>query len=90
MFYYFQLYDHFHEKFHQEIDAFGADKMKHELEILKHANEEIQNQCVAKQVSNEELNPEDRLHGHGVLGYTINTEKCTEPKEIHFKSIESC
>ena len=87
----FQLYDHFNEKFQQEIDAFGADKMKHELEILKHANEEIQNQCVAKQVSNEELNPEDRLHGHGVLGYTINTENkdCVfmAMKEIKFLNI---
>jgi len=87
----YMLYDHFNEKFQQEIDAFGADKMKHELEILKHANEEIQNQCVAKQVSNEELNPEDRLHGHGVLGYTINTENkdCVfmAMKEIKFLNI---
>jgi len=87
----YMLYDYFNEKFQQEIDAFGADKMKHELEILKHSNEEVQSQCVAKQVSNEELNPEDRLHGHGVLGYTINTENkdCVfmAMKEIKFLNI---
>ena len=65
--------------------------MDHELEILRHSNQEIQNECVAKQVSNEELNPEDRLHGHGVLGYKINNENkdCVfmAMKEIKFLNI---
>merc|ERR1712223_496160 len=87
----YMLYDHFKEKFEDEILAFGSEKMKHELEILRHSNQEIQNQCVAKQVSNEELNPEDRLHGHGVLGYKINNENkdCVfmAMKEIKFLNI---
>jgi len=87
----YMLYDHFKEKFQDEIIAFGSDKMDHELEILRHSNQEIQNECVAKQVSNEELNPEDRLHGHGVLGYKINNENkdCVfmAMKEIKFLNI---
>ena len=65
--------------------------MNHELEILRHSNEEIQKKCVAKQVSNEELSPEDRLHGHGVLGYKLNSENkdCVfmAMKEIKFLNI---
>ena len=65
--------------------------MEHELEILRHSNQEIQNQCMVKQVSNEELKPEDRLHGHGVLGYTINSENkdCVfmAMKEVKFLNI---
>jgi len=73
----YMLYDHFKEKFDQEIIAFGSDKMEHELEILRH--------------SNQELKPEDRLHGHGVLGYTINSENkdCVfmAMKEVKFLNI---
>ena len=43
------------------------------------------------QVSNQELAPEDRLHGHGVLGYKMNTEntECTYMgmKEVKFLDI---
>jgi hypothetical protein len=70
----YQLYEHFKIKFQLELDNFGRDEMKHELEILAHATSEVQNRCVIAQVSNEELPPAQRLHGHGVLGYKINTD----------------
>ena len=65
--------------------------LQHELEILNHANQIVHDRCVVAQVSNQELAPEDRLHGHGVLGYKMNTEntECTYMgmKEVKFLDI---
>ena len=53
--------------------------MQYELEILYRTNEAVRNQCVIAQVANLELALEDRLYGHDVLGYQLNTEnlECT-------------
>ena len=65
------LYNHFLAKFELELENFGADKLNHELEILNHANKEIEKRCVIAQVDNKDLSPEDRLYGQGVLGYKM-------------------
>lgn len=88
----YKLYNHFQDKFQQEIENYGGQlKLKHELEILKHANQEVEQDCVIKQVDNTELAPEDRLHGHGVMSYQINQEKNTcsfmAMKEVKFLNI---
>lgn len=85
----YQLYDHFLAKFNNEIESF--DGLNHEMEILGHANHEVQDHCVVAQVSNEELDPQDRLSGHGVLGFKINSEdtECSYMgmKEVKFLEI---
>ena len=85
------IYDHFRKKFQEHVENFGLDKMEHELEILRHANSEMAKQCEIKQVSNEELNPDDKLYGSGVLGYKMNTDnkECVfmGMKEVKFLNI---
>ena len=53
--------------------------LQNELEILHRTNQIVHNQCVIAQVANLELALEDRLYGHDVLGYQLNTEnlECT-------------
>ena len=65
--------------------------LQHELEILNHANQVINNRCGIEQVNNKDLPPENRLFGHGVLGYKMNTDdtECTYMgmKEVKFLDI---
>ena len=53
--------------------------LQNELEILHRTNQIVHNQCVIARVANLELALEDRLYGHDVLGYQLNTEnlECT-------------
>ena len=46
---------------------------------MHRTNQIVHNQCVIAQVANLELALEDRLYGHDVLGYQLNTEysECT-------------
>ena len=41
---------------------------------MHRTNQIVHNQCVIAQVANLELALEDRLYGHDVLGYQLNTE----------------
>ena len=65
--------------------------LQHELEILRHANRVVHERCVVAQVDNKQLAPEDRLHGHGVLGYKMNEDdkECAYMgmKEVKFLNI---
>ncbi len=62
-------------KFDKIVDTkFGQGFMKKELELLEAANQELVKKCVIKAVANEMLPAKERLFGHGVMGYQLNTE----------------
>ena len=68
------IYDHFRKKFQEYVENFGLDKMDRELEILRHGKSDMTKKCEFRQVSNEELNANDKLYGSGILGYKMNAE----------------
>lgn len=66
------LYNHFRAKFEQKVDTFGRQRMQHEMEILRHANDQMKQTCAPRTVDNQELPPEQRLNGKGVMTFKVD------------------
>ncbi len=51
------LYNHFYQKFELQIEKFGFERMKHEIEILKEETHRLYTKCVDKQLLLSDLLP---------------------------------
>ncbi len=46
----FQLYEHFMEIFDRKVEAYGAERMAHDVQRLREMNSQIKEECVARVV----------------------------------------
>ncbi|KAK2704608.1 hypothetical protein QYM36_016865 [Artemia franciscana] len=66
-----KLYKYFSKKFDQLIDGFGKKRMKKQVEELLAKNKELENKCVEKIVTNEELGMKEKWYSDTVYSYRI-------------------
>lgn len=74
----YTLYNHFKQKFNDQVEDFGRQKMKQEVDILKHANDNVKQRCSLKPTDNDKVQGENKLWGQGLVGYKgSENEECS-------------
>jgi len=67
----YRLYNHFRQRFSQRVQQFGQHRMEKELNILRHANENMKERCGLEATINSQLRGEEKLWGPGLIGYHL-------------------
>jgi len=58
---------HFANRFSERVEQFGTKRMNQELRVLRHANQNLLNRCVDKQVESHDLPDSQQLWGKNLV-----------------------